>query len=163
MEGRNNKILLPSLLTVPALVLVWAIATQSPTTPQAAASKSAQSLQPSTYRTTAIELYRDYNSDAAATQARIGDRHIVVTGTVIAVSKDYLGQNLVLLDAGNGISTAAMTLAPDQNASAMQLRTGQVITVSCETMARYSDAPSGSNCALIEPRIAAQEPPGAPG
>lgn len=158
LQGDKNKILFPSLLIVPLLALVWAIARQSPA-PQMSVTKAERSLQPSVYRTTAVELYRDYNSDAAATQARIGPRRIVLTGTLVALSKDYLGQNLVLLDAGNGISTAAMTLAPDQNALAMQLRAGQTIAVSCEEMARYSDAPSGSNCTLIGPRVASEAPP----
>ena len=160
LQGKKNKILFPSLLIVPLLALVWAIARQSPAPPMPL--MQAERSPPSVYRTTAVELYRDYNSDAAATQARIGPRRILVTGTLVALSKDYLGQNLVLLDAGNGISTAAMALAPDQSARAMQLRTGQTIAVSCEEMARYSDAPSGSNCSLIEPRIASEATPASP-
>jgi hypothetical protein len=161
LQGGKNKILFPLLLIVPLLALVWVIAQQSPA-PQMPVQKAERSLQPSVYRTTAVELYRDYNRDPAATQARIGPRRVVVTGTLVAMSKDYLGQNLVLLDAGNGISTAAMTLVPDQNALAMRLRAGQTIAVSCEKMARYSDAPSGSNCSLIEPRIASEAPPASP-
>ena len=161
LQGGKNKILFPSLLIVPLLALVWLIARQSPA-PRMPVTKVERSLQPAVYRTTAVELYRDYNSDAAATQARIGPRRIVVTGILVALSKDYLGQNLVLLDAGNGISTAAMTLATNQNALAVQLRAGQTIAVSCEEMARYSDAPSGSNCILIEPRIASDAAPVSP-
>jgi hypothetical protein len=161
LQGGKNNILFPSLLIVPLLVLLWVIARQSPA-PQMPVHKAERSLRPAVYRTTAVDLYRDYNSDAAATQARIGPRRIVVTGTLVALSKDFLGQNLVLLDAGNGISTAAMTLAPDQNALAMRLRAGQTIAVSCEEMARYSDAPSGSNCSLIDPRITSEAPPTSP-
>jgi putative nucleic acid binding protein len=152
LEGRKNKILFPSLLIVPLLALVWAIATQSPLPHVTATTSDRQPQQRTIYRATAAELYRDYNADAAATQARIGQRRIVVTGTVVAVSKDYLGQNLLLLDAGNGISTVDMALAADQNALVIRLRAGQTVSVSCHEMARYSDAPTGSNCSLIEPQ-----------
>jgi tRNA_anti-like len=161
LQGEKNKILFPSLLIVPLLALMWVIVRQTPA-PEVPVTKAERSLQSSVYRTTAVELYRDYNSDAAATQARIGPSRIVVTGTLVALSRDYLGRKFALLDAGNGISTAAMTLALDQNALAMRLRAGQTIAVSCEEMARYSDAPSGSNCTLIEPRIALEAPPASP-
>lgn len=154
MQGGKNNILLPSLLTVPLLALVWALATRSPqsTGPHKGARSVRLLQQQPVYRSTAIERYRAYDGDPAAMRAHIGQRPIVVTGTVVAVSQDFLGRNLVLLDVGKGISTAAMTLAPDQSARAMQLRAGQRLSLACEAVQRYGDSPSGSNCTVTETR-----------
>lgn len=157
VQGGQTRILLPVLLTVPLLALLWLIATQS--RPMASPNKSSAPPPRSLYRTTAAQLYRDYNTDPTGTQARIGQRRILVTGTVVDVSTDYLGQNLVLLDAGNGISTADMTLAPDQNLLALQLKRGQSVSITCDEMQRYSDSPTGSNCALVAPHVASESPP----
>ena len=158
MKGEKTSILFPVLLTVPLLALVFAIATQSP-----ALSTAAKAIDPplarAIYRTTAAELYRDYNRDAAATTARIGSGRILISGTVVGVSHDYLGQNLVLLDAGNGISTTDMTLAANQNPLTVQLQRGQAISMFCDQMQRYSDAPTGSDCTLIEPPVASHAQP----
>jgi hypothetical protein len=154
VESDNGNILFPVLLTVPLLALLWVIATRTPAPPSPVTAGPAA--QRALYRTTAAELYRDYNHDAVGTQQRIGARRIVVTGVVVDVSKDYLGQNLVLLDAGNGISTADMTLIPDRNALAVELQRGQQVSLVCDQMQRYSDSPTGTDCSLAAPRVAAQ-------
>lgn len=144
-----RAIFLPLGLTLAMLCLVWLIAPRPPTlTAPNAHSTSVRSI----YRTSAVQLYRDYNRDEAATQARIGPQRIAVTGTVAAVSQDYLGNNEVLLDVGNGLSAAEMALQSDQNLLAVQLQRGESVTILCDQMQRLTDAPEGSGCRLLEPR-----------
>lgn len=156
MEDGRNNILFPTLLTAPLLALVWLIAVQPPAQPTAATAEGTPAMDASIYRTTAAQLYHDYRADAPATQARIGQQRILITGTVVGVSTDYLGQNLVLLDAGNGMSTDDMMLAADQNLLAVQLQRGQTLSLYCDQMQRYSDSPTGSNCTLAHSPIALQ-------
>jgi hypothetical protein len=129
------------------LCLVWLIAARPPTlTVPQPASSSVRSI----YRTSAAQLYRDYNSNEAATQAKIGPQRILVTGTVVTVTQEYLGNNEVLLDVGNGLSPAEMTLQPDQNVLAVQLHKGESVAILCDQMQRLTDAPAGSGCRLTE-------------
>jgi tRNA_anti-like len=149
-RGSSIKyIALPLVLTLPMLALVWTIAARPPTA--SAPTRTAASPALSIYRTSAVQLYRDYNSNEAATQARIGQQSVLVTGKVTAVSQDYLGDNQVLLDVGNSVSAAEMTLRSDQNLLAVQLEKGQQVALLCDQMQRLTDAPEGSGCALVEP------------
>jgi hypothetical protein len=150
-ELSTRQILFPLLLTASILALVCALALQPPQPAQVAQATAEPPRD--IYQISAVQLYRDYSADARATQARIGAKRILVTGTLLDLNRDYLGQDQVLLDVGNGATAADMTLNPDQYRLTVRLQRGQSIAVLCDQIQRYTDAPSGSGCSLALPAL----------
>jgi hypothetical protein len=101
------------------------------------------------YQTTAEQLYQDYNTNEVATQSKIGDSRIRVTGSVagIEIDQDGLGHPVVKLWTSND-NSAAMTLTDDQHAAAAQLAKGETVGIECDKMRRTLASPQGSDCTL---------------
>jgi hypothetical protein len=99
------------------------------------------------YRTTAEQLYQDYDTNAVATQNKIGDSRIRVTGGVAEIDQDALGHPVVKLWTSND-NSAAMTLTDDQHAAAAQLAKGETVDIECDQMRRTVASPQGSGCTL---------------
>jgi hypothetical protein len=83
------------------------------------------------YRATAEELYRDYEANAVATQARIGTSLVRVNGSVAGIDQDARGHPVVKLWTGKD-SAAAMTLADNQRTAAAQLYKGEAVDIECD-------------------------------
>jgi hypothetical protein len=99
------------------------------------------------YQTTAEQLYQDYNTNAVATQGKIGDSRIRVTGSVAEIDQDALGHPVVKLWTRND-NSAVMTLSDDQHAAAAQLAKGETVDIECDKMRRIVGSPQGSDCTL---------------
>jgi hypothetical protein len=119
---------------------------------QPSASVLAVSSQPapalrSVYRTTAEQLYRDYEANVVATQTKIGASRVRLTGSVAEIDQDAAGRPVVKLLTGKD-STAAMTLAADQRAAAAQLAKGEAVEIECDKLGRSGALLQGSDCTL---------------
>jgi tRNA_anti-like len=99
------------------------------------------------YHTTTEQLYQDYNTNEVATQSKIGDSRIRVTGSVAEIDQDALGHPVVKLSSRND-NSAVMTLSDDQHAAAAQLAKGETVDIECDKMRRIVAAPQGSDCTL---------------
>jgi hypothetical protein len=99
------------------------------------------------YKTTAEQLYQDYNTNEVATHSKIGDSRIRVTGSVAEIDQDALGHPVVKLWTSND-NSAAMTLTDDQHAAAAQLAKGETVDIECDKMRRTVSSPQGSDCTL---------------
>ena len=99
------------------------------------------------YRTTAEQLYRDYEADVVATQTKIGGSRVRLTGRVAEIEQDAAGRSIVKLWTGMD-SSAAMTLAEDQRAAAAQLAEGEAIEIECDKIGRSGALLQGSDCTL---------------
>ena len=100
------------------------------------------------YQTTAEQLYQDYGTNAVATQNRIGDSSVRVTGSVTEIDEDASGHPLVKLWASEGQSVDMM-LNDDQKSAAADLTKGEAVDIQCERMQATSAAPRGSGCAVV--------------
>ncbi|HEX4152323.1 MAG TPA: hypothetical protein VHY75_08980 [Steroidobacteraceae bacterium] len=120
--------------------------------PAAAPSPASGTAQPPVYVTTAQQLYLDYSANALATQNRIGNGMVRVTGNVTEIEEDLAGHPVIKLSAGVAES-ADMLLNDDQRAAAAQLIKGESVGVQCEKIQRdpvqHSGAPQGSGCVLV--------------
>jgi hypothetical protein len=109
--------------------------------------------QPPVYVTTAEQLYRDYSANAIATQNRIGNRLVRVTGSVTAIDEDLAGRPVVKL-ASSGAASTDMLLKEDQKRAAAQLNKGESVGIQCDKIQRdpvqHSGVPQGSGCVLVQ-------------
>jgi hypothetical protein len=127
-------------------------APQPSTTDQRAASPRAAPYQPSSavrsvYRTTAEQLHKDYESNVVATQTKIGDSRVQLSGNVAEIDQDATGRPVVKLWTGKD-STAAMTLAEGQRETAAQLTRGAGVEIGCDRLERSGALFQGTDCTL---------------
>jgi hypothetical protein len=111
-----------------------------------APGQSAPALRP-VYRTTAEQLYQEYNANVVAIQTKIGAGRIRVTGTVAEIDQDVAGRPVVKLWTGKN-SGAAMSLAEDQRAAAAQLAKDETVEIECDKVGHSGDLLEGSDCTL---------------
>jgi hypothetical protein len=100
------------------------------------------------YQTTAEQLYQDYGTNAVATQNRIGDSSVRVTGSVTEIDEDASGHPIVKLWASDGQSVDMM-LNDDQKSAAADLTKGEAVDIQCDKMRATAAAPRGSGCAVV--------------
>ena len=100
------------------------------------------------YQTTAEQLYQDYGTNAVATQNRIGNARVRVTGSVTEIDEDALGHPIVKLWASDGQSVAMM-LNDDQKSAAADLAKGEAVDIQCGKMQATAATPQGSGCAVV--------------
>src|SRR5258707_3709666 len=100
------------------------------------------------YRTSAEQLYQDYDANEVAIQSKIGDSPIRVSGSVAEINEDTSGHPVVTLHAGSG-NRADMLLTEDQNSAAAQLSKEDAVEIQCNRMQRIAARLHGSGCALV--------------
>jgi len=99
------------------------------------------------YSTTAEQLNRDYEANGVATQSKIGNSRVRVTGNIAEIDQDAVGRPVVTLWTGKD-STAEMTLVEDQRAAAAQLAKGEAVEIECGKIGRNGDLLQGDDCTL---------------
>ena len=113
---------------------------------------------PPLYSTTAEQLYQDYSANVVATQSRIGNRRIRISGNVTEIDEDDAGHPLVKLWSGNPpTATAEFRLNNDQKAAAAELVKGQAVDVECARVQHAASGPEGTGCALVPVDSASQQ------
>jgi len=105
------------------------------------------------YQITAEQLFQAYSANAVATQSRIGNSRIRITGTVAEIDEDASGHPVVRLLTSHD-DGAEMMLNDDQKAAAAELVKGEMVDVQCDKIQRDNTrrtiaAPQGSGCALV--------------
>lgn len=99
------------------------------------------------YRTTAEQLYQDYEANVVAIQSKIGASRVRLTGSVAEIDQDVAGRPVVKLWTGKD-SIAAMTLAEDQRAVSAQLFKGEAVEIECDKIGHSGALLQGSDCTL---------------
>jgi hypothetical protein len=101
------------------------------------------------YRTTAQQLYRDYNANVVAIATKIGTSRVRVTGNVAAIDQDAAGHPLVSLFTDKDATAGAMmTLTEDQRAAAAQLVKNEAVEIECDKMGHSGAVLEGRDCTL---------------
>jgi hypothetical protein len=104
------------------------------------------------YQISAEQLFQAYSANAVATQNRIGNSRIRITGSVAEIDEDASGHPVVRLSTSHDDS-AEMLLNDDQKVAAAELVKGEMVDVQCDkiqrdTAQRAIATPQGSGCAL---------------
>lgn len=128
--------------------------TGTPTdTASAAMSASQPSASPqaqrSVYKTTAGQLFLDYRQNEVATDERIGNARVEISGGVESIDKDFMGHPTLKLDIGMDFNTVLLTLDKSDTAKAGRLSKGNWVTAICEKVERVISDPVGTGCVLI--------------
>ena len=105
------------------------------------------------YLISAEQLFQAYSANAVATQSRIGNSLIRISGTVAEIDEDASGHPVVRLLTTHD-DNAEMMLRDDQKVAVAELVKGEMVDVQCDKIQRDSTrrtvaTPQGSGCALV--------------
>lgn len=97
----------------------------------------------------AVRLWRDYDENEVAADARYKGKRLSVTGTLVSVERDYEGRPVLHLMGGNPIFMTMATLNKADLPAAAQLRKGDQVVVRCIGAGREMRMPQLERCLLL--------------
>ena len=80
---------------------------------------------------TAVQLASDYTANEVSADLRYKDKPLIVTGSIEAISKDFMDRVILRLGSGNQFLPVSATLVTGQTAQAATLSVGAAIKVRC--------------------------------
>lgn len=98
------------------------------------------------YKTTANALFKDYDDNEVAADEKMKGKTIEVSGTVQSIDKDFTDSIIVRLKTSNEFLPAMMGIQDSEKSTALALKKGQKVVITCERMTRVMGAPSGRDC-----------------
>jgi hypothetical protein len=102
------------------------------------------------YKTTASALFKDYDDNEVAADEKMKGKIIEVSGTVQSIDKDFTDSIIVRLKTSNEFLPAIMGIKDSEKSTALALKKGQKVVVTCAGMSRVVGAPSGRNCVFVK-------------
>ena len=122
----------------------------SPTVPASSSAAPPASAPPPAppIAITARQLFAEYEANEVAADEKYKGKHLLVTGKVQSIDKDFLDNIVVHIRTSNEFSAAMATLESSEKRSAAQLSKGQAISVLCTGSGRIIGSPSLSDCVL---------------
>jgi hypothetical protein len=106
----------------------------------------------SVYETTAVQLFLDYRKNEVATDERIGNARVEVTGGIESIDKDFMGDPTLKLDIGMDFDSVILTLDKEETLKAGKLSRGETVTALCDKVERVVSEPIATGCFLVYPR-----------
>jgi len=94
------------------------------------------------------DLFKAYEQNEVAQQAKMVGKEIWAYGVVTAVRLDNSGRAVVMFRTPNQFMPAPFTLLPSETASAGRITPRQVEVVVCKKVVRFLGTPTGSECKL---------------
>ena len=101
------------------------------------------------YSLGAVQLWRDYEQNEVAADARYKDQRLRVTGTVVNIERDYEGQPVVHLFGGNAIFPTVVRLNKADLPAVARLKKGDQIVVRCIGAGREMRMPQLERCLML--------------
>ncbi|MEG0208785.1 OB-fold protein [Hafnia sp.] len=134
-----------------ALIVIGYIAekdnkTKSSTSSDSSASSSQPSAIKEVYKTTANQLFNDYEDNEVAADEKMKGKLIAVSGVVDSIDKDFTNSIVIGLRTSNQFMSARMEMEDSQKSTALSLKKGQKVTILCESMSRVIGSPAGRDC-----------------
>lgn len=99
---------------------------------------------------TALELAKAYDDNEAAAQAKYGNKPLLVTGTVSAITLDFADNPVVQMKGVNEFSDLQLSLAEKAKAQAATVKKGDQMTLRCESVSEVIGSPMLSDCTFTD-------------
>jgi hypothetical protein len=101
------------------------------------------------FKISADDLDSEYEANEVATDEKIGDAVVEVSGTVVSIDKSFRDHASVGLHLSNSIASMMISLIDSQKPLAAKLVKGKEATFRCEKVRRILSTPTGSNCLIV--------------
>lgn len=119
--------------------------------PGAAPTPAAPATVEAPIAVTAAELWRAYDANEAAAQAKYGDHVLRVTGVVDKIDLDFLDNPIVDLKTGSEFDQAHAGLASSARTLAKNLSKGQRVMLECQGTSEVMGDPALHECIFVGP------------
>lgn len=93
-------------------------------------------------------MFLDYRQNEVATDERIGNARVQITGGIGSIDKDFMGNPTLKLDIGMDFDSVILTLDKADTMKAGRLSRGQTVTALCEKVQRIGSEPVATGCSL---------------
>lgn len=110
------------------------------------ARQEAEAKKPVEY--TATKLFKDYDANEVATDAKIGRNPVLVSGKIDSIDKNVFGSIVIQLTTPNQFMPARMMMEDSESGKAAALNKGQAVKILCKNMSRILGSPSGTSCTI---------------
>ncbi|WP_407044010.1 OB-fold protein [Enterobacter asburiae] len=95
-----------------------------------------------------MSLYEAYNQNEVLADENMKGKLVRVTGAIASIDKNFTDSIVINLLAKDEFTTASLEMNDSEKNKVLKLRKGQHVTITCESMMRVLDSPSGSDCVL---------------
>lgn len=102
------------------------------------------------YQTTARHLFAEYEQNEVATDERIKDKKVILLGVIQAINKNAFNTIVVNLYTNNQFMPAMMGMNDSVKARVLNLKKGDKVAITCESISRIMGSPSGANCMFTD-------------
>lgn len=111
-------------------------------------SESSQPTKPQKeiYQISASKLFSAYDENEVATDEDIKGKLVAVTGIVQSIDKDFTDSIIISLKTSNQFMPARMEMKDSEKGTALKLKKGKQVVITCDRMSRVVGAPSGRSC-----------------
>lgn len=101
---------------------------------------------PAPVAVTSVELGKAYDENEAAAQLKYGKSRLLVSGTVTAITLDYLDKPVVKMPGIDLFSDVSLELAEEAQPKAADLKKGQRLVLLCDSVGEIMGSPMVSEC-----------------
>jgi hypothetical protein len=101
------------------------------------------------YSLGAVRLWRDYEENEVAADTRYKGQRLSVTGTIVSIERDYEGQPVLHLFAGNAIFPTVARLNKADLPAVARLKKGDQVVVRCIGAGREMRMPQLERCLML--------------
>ncbi len=98
------------------------------------------------YKTTATELFSDYEENEVNTDEKIKGKIVEISGSVQSIDKDFTDSIIIKIKTSNQFMPAHLRVDDSQKQNAMTLNRGDEVTLRCQKVSRIMGSPSGRDC-----------------
>lgn len=127
------------LLAIPAAIIFVAFMHSGDNTPKKPKE---------VYKTTARQLFKDYDRNEVATDEAMKGKAVAVLGIIQSIDKGFTGSISIKFKTDNQFLPARMSVSDKQKSFISTLKPGDKIEVLCDKMERLVGSPSGSDCVI---------------
>ncbi len=137
-------------IVVGLFALVLLVGVLSPRTSQQAKQQQSQQAAVATMQVNAGELARAYEVNSVAADQRFKGTRFNVTGTVVDIATDILGDPYVTLDGGvNMFMQPQFSFSKSNAAMVSGLRRGDAVTFACRGKGDIAKTPMSGDCTRL--------------
>ena len=116
-----------------------------------ASDSSSSSIPPTpAIRTTANQLFADYHANEVAADQRYKGQHLLVSGVVQSIDKDFLDHIVLRLSTANEFESVMAQLSKQDENKAAALVIGSPVLVNCTGGTMVVGSPNLDDCVLVE-------------
>jgi hypothetical protein len=101
------------------------------------------------YKTTAQQLFADYEANEVATDEKMKGMTLEISGTVQSIDKDFTDSIVIKLRTSNEFLPVQLSVDDSQKGRAIALKKGSKVVLRCDKASRIAGSAFGRGCEFV--------------